>query len=600
MEDANSVRRDIDLDVATRQAIGNNAIASKYYKKQAAAIMKGRLRMPPHPTWDFEPPINWASDPFGDRNWCFQFHGLRWLNPVRHAALAGDSEAREFWVRTVVSWISNNPSSDPPSQWSWVNMAEALRALEMVYGLCLAEGDDRDYLLGSLVEHGEWLYDPARIVSGNHGLHQHQGLFVLGRLFGRDDWVEAAVSRLESDFVSAFDDQGVNNEGALAYHHLNLKWWLLAWRRLEIEGIERPQGAEQRLRLATAAIHHMRRPDGKFEQIGDTDEVGLSRDDIEELSFNEFRPRADETEACFKEGYFFGRSGWGRGSRSMAEETFYSLRFGRTDRYHAHDDSGSVTFYSRGHQWLTDSGRFSYQTADPMRQYVRSRSAHNVVHLPGRKRDRGTAVDVVRYVSNSDVVDIEVADKTYAEGEVRRRLIYVRYLEALIVIDDISGMKGLGAEQLWHIAPDIEVESAKQGLRLSSGPRMASLIPLDRAAELTVHSASEGNPMGWVSPKWKVSEPGTLVSRTADTEAASMACMILSHPKYVHPTVRVTPRSGRPSVIEVETGIEVTRIEVEPDGVNVDVRRASRGGLIDIMFSLESDIDGLRREIRGE
>lgn len=158
-----NIRR-LDYQISYRQAVGTNATGPRNPAKKSHELLNGRLNMPPHGTWEFSEPVDWTADPFSDRNWCFQFHGLRWLNVCRQEAFRGNQEACSFWVRTVVSWIQGNPIDDPPTKWSWINMAEALRALEMVYGLPLAEGDDKKIIVDSLEEHGNWLFDDQRIV----------------------------------------------------------------------------------------------------------------------------------------------------------------------------------------------------------------------------------------------------------------------------------------------------------------------------------------------------------------------------------------------------------------------------------------------------
>lgn len=586
----------LNWQIPYRQAVGANAKGPRNHAKKSHEVLKGRLCMPPHGAWEFSEPIDWTADPFSDRNWCFQFHGLRWLNVCRQEAFRGDQEASSFWVRTVVSWIQGNPIDDPPTKWSWINMAEALRALEMVYGLPLAEGDDREIIVDSLEEHGNWLFEDQRIVGGNHGLHQHQGLFVLGCLFRRDTWKDKAIERLETDFYKAFDSQGMNTEGAISYHLLNLKWWRLAWHRLGIEGIDVPDDVEGRLSAATLLLHYMRRPDGKLEQIGDTDETGIVRDDAKSLFLDSHSPATESTEVLLDAGYLFGRSGWGDRSRDASQETSYSVRFGSADSYHAHDDTGSVTFHSRGQQWLTDSGRYSYQPDDPIRQYVQSREAHNVLMIEGASRNHAQGGEVISFSSDADGVDLVLADRSYPSNIIQRRVIYVRGIEALIVLDDVSEVDAGKAEQLWHFPPNVSVERHGRNLALSTTERAASMYSLDRNSSLNIQPAMKGQVRGLISPEWKVAVPGGLVSKRSNDHANTLGMMLLSHPRSAIPKVRFRSDRGTPVSVVIEFG--GGRYEVDLSGDCVKLRTTGHyPSLLDSLFKLENEHEQIFYEI---
>lgn len=588
--------RRLDHQISYRQAVGTNAIGPRNPARKSHELLKGRLWLPPHGTWEFSEPIDWTADPFSDRNWCFQFHGLRWLNVCRQEAFRGDQEASSFWVRTVVSWIQGNPIDDPPTKWSWINMAEALRALEMVYGLPLAEGDDKKTIVDSLEEHGDWLFDDQRIVGGNHGLHQHQGLFVLGCLFRRDTWKVKAIERLQNDFYKAFDSQGMNTEGAVSYHLLNLKWWRLAWQRLSIEGIDVPDDVEERLTAATLLLHYMQRPDGKLEQIGDTDEAAIGRDDAKSLSLDSHRPATESTEVLLDAGYLFGRSGWGDRSRGSSQETFYSVRFGPVDSYHAHDDTGSVTFHSRGQQWLTDSGRYSYQPNDPIRQYVRSREAHNLLMIDGASRNYIQGGQVISFSSDADAVDLVLADRTYQSNVIQRRVIYVRGIEALIVLDDVSEVNTEEAEQLWHFPPNVSIERYGRDLALTTTQRAASMYSLDRNSSLNIETPVKSQVRGLISTEWKVAVPGGIVSKRPNDRANTLGMMLLSHPKSTIPKVRFRSDRGSPVTVAIEFG--GGRYDVDLSGDRVKLSTTGHyPSLLDSLFKLESEHEQILYEI---
>src|SRR5699024_8917250 len=102
----------LDFDAATRQSLGGAARPAT-----VQALLDGTLSLSPHPAWSLPPVIDWSADPFGDVNWRSQYHMLRWLDPLRRAAEAGDSDALQMWIRYARDWVERNPPSAPAHRW---------------------------------------------------------------------------------------------------------------------------------------------------------------------------------------------------------------------------------------------------------------------------------------------------------------------------------------------------------------------------------------------------------------------------------------------------------------------------------------------------
>lgn len=101
------IAADLDLDAAARQSFGPSFDRPGDLADALSAYWSGNLILPPHPVWDGDR-LDWVADPFQDRNWQFQHHTLRWINPLRWAALAGDEAARREWLRVARSWFEAN------------------------------------------------------------------------------------------------------------------------------------------------------------------------------------------------------------------------------------------------------------------------------------------------------------------------------------------------------------------------------------------------------------------------------------------------------------------------------------------------------------
>src|SRR5699024_1162961 len=172
---------------------------------------------------------------------------LRWLNPLRWAALEGDHDARREWVRVARAWADENiPAKKSRSPYAWKDMADGNRALQLTLGAPLVESD-ADWFIETLEYHRDWLVDEDNIVGKNHGLHQHIGLLTVSAILRDRASLKLAVDRMSRQFESTFDDQGANDEGSAAYHHLNMIWWKEAWERVALENVQTPRNVNERL-----------------------------------------------------------------------------------------------------------------------------------------------------------------------------------------------------------------------------------------------------------------------------------------------------------------------------------------------------------------
>ncbi len=201
---------------ARGQAIGAHFSPLSSDALEAAALLRGELTLKPHRLWRLPDTIKWNENPFGEVNWVAQFHMLRWLDPLRRRADKGDAAGVDLWVAVVTSWIEANPPGRGRATYSWGDMVEAVRAMIMCFGLPMLTEHRPDAVpavLASIEQHGRWLEDEKHIRIGNHALQQHQGLLVIGAVLERDDWVELAIKRMTTMLMSAYDEEGVNEEG---------------------------------------------------------------------------------------------------------------------------------------------------------------------------------------------------------------------------------------------------------------------------------------------------------------------------------------------------------------------------------------------------
>ena len=515
----------VDGAVSSRQCIGAGFVRTEDYEERARSVMSGTLRLAPHKPWRTTRVTDWTANPFSSRNWQFQHHTLRWLSPVRFLAADGDEAARDFWFLVVQDWVANNAPENPPSAFSWVDMADGLRAQELVFGWPLAANDaERELLITTLCTHGQWLAEESHQATGNHALHQNIGLFVLASFLRAHDWQRLAVSRMEALFLRSFDQMGANDEGSPDYHRMNLAWWRSAWDRVALEGMEVPAAVASTLSRAATFLAHLTRPDGTLVPLGDTHLKQVTADGWPELEYVASLGDAGEpprtTVVAAPNGYVLGRSGWGDDERSFSEHSHYSMRYGNHLSSHQHEDRGSLTFFTGGQDWLTDPGSYMYEPKDPFRKYLRSREAHNLVTVDDRPYNPDVRV-WLKACSTSDLAhDFTVQDPGYRGVVITRRVVYLPPLDLLVVLDSVSADTSIITRQRWHTEPGVKPRYRDSALELQKRDGSRFTVQwLGEGMRPRVHYGDDRSVREWVSRKWGRKEPaaGFEVSRTGRT-----------------------------------------------------------------------------------
>ncbi|MFC0675715.1 heparinase II/III domain-containing protein [Brachybacterium hainanense] len=484
----------------------------------AQELRSGILTLPPHRAWRMPASITWRENPYREPNWVAQLHMLRWLDPLRRRALAGDVELLDTWWDIAGSWIRSNPPGRGRATYSWADMVEAARALTLAFALPALEDHRPQHvptILDSLREHGEWLVDPRHIRTGNHALQQHQGLLVIGAVLERPEWIELAVERSSAMLMTSYDDQGVNEEGAVQYHQINYMWWNNLGRRVEIATGSTPE-TFRRVRRAPLAMAHATRPDGRYELIGDTEEftprnLGHPAIDWVASAGEQGIPPQDRV-AVLDAGYVFGRSTWGDEHTPFDAAAFYSARFGPQDRIHGHVDGMALTLWAGGESLLVDSGKFAYDATDEHRRHLLSREAHNSVSVDGLAYDRTTRVELTLQRRHDAHEHFRFEDRGYRGVTLTRDLVISLELGVALVVDAFASEHEVTVHQWWHLHPDAGHRVEEHGLLAQTSANRMHLgwpagTPRPRVTKGTT------DPMqGWFSPSWRNIRP----TRTVD------------------------------------------------------------------------------------
>lgn len=585
--------------MAEAHAFGAKFNPTKEDRALAEAIDKGTLELFPHKAWSLPAEPTWKEDPFKETNWVFQLQTLRWLDPLRREAQRGEARFIDTWLSYAKSWIEANPPGKGVSRYSWADMVDGARSLTFCFALPVIEDlrpEAMPIILDSLEQHGTWLEDPTHIKTGNHALQQHQGLLVLGAVLERPEWVKLARQRCVDMVHVAYDGEGINEEGALQYHHMNFSWWNLIKRRFELSMGSSPADFD-RVNRAPEGMAHATRPDGRMELIGDTEEFRMGGVDhpavryVHSAGIDGIAPQ--ETVRVFSRGYAFGRSTWGDMTAGFSDASFYSLRFGPQNQIHGHADGMALTYFQNGESFLRDAGKFTYDAGDPMRKYVVSRAAHNSVTVDDRDYDRNAEVRLTSHADAGSSQFYRFEDPGYPGVEITRRLVISLPLKLALVLDDIASDEEVTARQWWHLADSASHRREDGSVFVRSASNRARFFRLDGGTALTVYEGSKSPVQGWYSPNWRERIPNrtiafesqpatplmTLVTFDEGAEAAQAELLELDRLDCV--AVVVTQGNGQvaTAVMGQHWGwASAGRANAEDIAQSIDARRAAQAG----------------------
>lgn len=503
--------------MAEQLAFGAPFAPTSLDAQKAAALRAGTLDLPPNRTWNMPADITWYENPFKEPNWVAQFHMMRWIDPLRRQAEKGDTASLDLWLRIAEGWIEKNPPGRGRANYSWADMIEAGRAMTFAFALPVLEDHRPEKLpviLASLKQHGEWLADETHIRTGNHALQQHQGLLVIGAVLQRQEWVDLAVQRSETMLHESYDDQGLNEEGAVQYHQINFIWWNNLGRRVRIATGSTPE-AFQRVSRAPLAMAHATRPDGRYELIGDTEEFtprALGHPAIDYVSSAGTQGVAPlDRVAIFDSGYIYGRSTWGDERQRFKDASFYSLRFGPQNRIHGHADGMALTLWAGGESLLVDSGKYAYDAKDPYRAHLLSREAHNSLTITGAEYDRTTAVELIASSRHDNFEHYRFEDRGYSGVRLSREILISLRWKLAIVVDSFDADQDLDNDvtmsQWWHLSPEASHRKEDSSI-VTRTPTNELRLAWPNSATSTRITRGTKNPIqGWFSPTWRKLEP---------------------------------------------------------------------------------------------
>lgn len=543
-------------------------------KTAADHIMQGRLTLGTHPEVTLPADPTWREAPFGgDTNWLFNYHALRWVLPLlQTGAETGQVsyiQRAQFLLR---DWLGSNPRRGARPM-TWDRHATAWRASVLACSVSVLGAPA--WLVSGLRSHGAALADPAFYEKhGNHALNQAIGLLDIGCRVNLNAWKSLAATRLASLVVESVDAEGVTNEQAVGYQLYNYNNYERARRHLTNcrqpvpTAFARVQRMPEFLAYATA-------PDGRYEQLGDTDQ-----DQARAIpgTLAEFAatggatgPRPPTTIKRYAAGYLFARSGWGS-ARPFDRETFLSIRFGPGRIAHGHADGGSLTLVANGLRLLIDPGKFTY-TRGPWRTWFVGRTAHNVVSVDGLTYQATRATTLTTRTTAAFLL-ARVANSGYTGVKATRSILWSRVADYLVVDDALSGSTVRTFRQAWHLAKDSSPFVAGDRLDTRQTGSNLAIVQLVGHPTNRIVSGSTRPIQGWLSIRYGTRSAAPVLESTLRGRSARYLTLLVPY-SGARPAIsgRVVRLASDGYVVDVSIGSRLERLTVSRTTTSVVVIR---------------------------
>jgi len=320
-------------------------------------------------------PINWEMDPFGDRNWRFNLHALRMLDPALDKHIdTGNPKLLRFALRWIMDWRRAHLEGHD-SEFARHDMACGLRAARIAYvheqarlGAFPVKRHEVAKLRRLLREHADQLSDRDFLSYNNHALFQIVGLYAAGLALGGDQEHQAretARDFLKQCLATWFTAEAVHKEHSPEYHAFIAR----ELRRLP-PALHTPT-LDALLNQADRITDSFVGFDGHLYEIGDTTARATARGPGAGVPVTLAGVKTDLLD-LHRSGYVLVRS---QRESLITYAAAHSL-------VHKHADDLAFIWSDVNGPFFIDAGKYGYDK-DERRRFFTSARAHNTVSLEG-------------------------------------------------------------------------------------------------------------------------------------------------------------------------------------------------------------------------
>lgn len=501
-------------------------------------LSEGYKARPDTPPFRIQLPLDWNADPYRDANWRSQLHMLRLIDPFLRAH---DAQPNSNWLRiafdVVLDWDRHVRTHGRQERVAWRDMMVGVRALRLAYlfeqvrtGALAVTDAECDALCELMELHAAALTAPGFFRYTNHTVWDLHGLAALLRVALADGeprkiaWLSTVGGRLDLLVDLQFDEHGVHRENSPQYHAvvrnmfdvlLDTHWYDEISTRL-IPAL----GAARRLQPL------FRLPDGRQIAIGDSDGMPPTLLDPPEPKRSDV-PLDILNHSCY---------GFVRQVRSQdpADWSQLAIKAGFDLPGHKHEDVLSYLWSESGCDIVIDPGKYAYDDT-PMRRYMRSNRAHNLIEFDGRDSDvhadhrTGHCLGPAQPTSWGVLLH---AALTHRPISIRHeRSYYFAPGRWLLLVDRFQARRATHFRHFTHLAPEFTATRSPRGFEARHASDRTLEIRHWASVELDLTVACgqhEPELQGWISRAYREAVPcPTLVMSGRAVQAVTVLALSL-------------------------------------------------------------------------
>lgn len=444
---------------------------------------------------------DWSRYGKEHRSWGFHLHAWEFMDSLlQEYDRSGDKQWLDEAMAIAKRWLETHDvaKGHTDDDMAWYDMSLALRTPRLIALTIRAAQfnvmrDDVVILADGISRHLQELHkDKSFNPNNNHGFYtaisQVHAAKYAWMIPGAERAASEGAARLSQMADSQFASDGVHLEHSPDYHRM----LLTSFERGVNDDLIQDVDVRERVRRAAHVLGWMIQPDGALVQFGDSPETLMVRSDAESIDpETEFilsdgkrgtRP-SNELAVYQKGGYAFVRSPQPSSEGTLRESSYLAFSAAFHSRAHKHADDLNLVWFDRGHQILTDGGRYGYGDllptdsplrkegfyyAAPERQYVEGTMAHNTLMMDGVNQERRTREPYGGAIGacTEDNGIFDLSGRVHHSDYIHRRRVVFEPGSRLRVKDSIFSQSPDNREGiLWfNIAGDFELRSVDDAL----------------------------------------------------------------------------------------------------------------------------------------
>ena len=367
--------------------------------------------------YQFNREIDWTFIPNGDEEWCFMLNRHRfWIDLGRAYFITGQEKYAKTFVNQVEHWIDNNPLDNDLKKMSWRRIEAGIRcenwikAFEYVKNSKYITSDFLAKFISTLIKHGEYINSSFNNFSktSNWGVLEYQGLFNLSQFLKEfkfaKQWEIESLKKLTTCINLQVLPDGGHWEQSPMYHNEVFHCFLNINYIAQQNNLKLSDDIIQKTKKMAFANVIWQKPNYHQPLLGDSDDTdtrglltfasylfsdqvlksrAFTKVDYENyfllgkegmIKYNEMISEKPNFASRYMEslGDFYMRSSW------EEDANYLSIHLKKMGAGHGHDNLLHFTLFSKGKDYLVDSGRYSY-VDDQWRELFKSNKSHNTL-----------------------------------------------------------------------------------------------------------------------------------------------------------------------------------------------------------------------------